>query len=449
MNNRELLEKARNLPRQPGVYIMKDISGTEIYVGKAKVLPQRVMSYFLKSDHTPKTIALVENIVDFEYIVTDTELEALLLESRLIKDLQPKYNIMLKHNELYPFIEITIDEDFPQVLVTRKKNHPKSRYFGPFVAAGDLKACISQLQRIFKFRACKRKIKADDPKAFRQRGCLNYHIGRCSGVCRGEVSKTEYRKRISGLIRFLSGQKKDLIEDLRKDMSEAANKYHYEEAGALRDLISALENLNQYPELDSSLAPMAPVIEVEKGLIRLQEALKLPLTPKTIEGIDIANLQGGETVGSLVKFVDGQPFKDGYRRFRIKTVDGQNDFECMNEVVTRRYGRIAREGGELPDIILIDGGKGQLHSASTALKQIGVHPKALISLAKREELIYREGHSEPLRLTRRNEGLRLLMHVRDESHRFAQHYHHILRRKAVFGEEEKKTGKKPSRQKPG
>ena len=437
MNNKELIEKAKNLPPQPGVYIMKDISGTEIYVGKAKNLPKRVISYFQKNDHTPKTVALVENIIDFDYIVTETELEALLLESRLIKDLQPKYNIMLKHNELYPYIEITVDEDFPQVIVTRKKNHPKSRYFGPFVASGDLKACISQLQLVFQFRACKRKIKTDDKKAFRQRGCLNYHIGRCSGVCRGEVSKIEYRKRISGLIRFLSGQKKDLIEDLRKDMSKAAAEYHYEEAGALRDLITALENLNQYPELDDSLAPMAPVIEIEKGLIRLKEALKLDFTPKTIEGIDIANLQGGETVGSLVKFVDGQPFKDGYRRFKIKTVEGQNDFECINEVVSRRYGRIAREGGELPDIIMIDGGKGQLHSASEALRNIGVKPKVLISIAKKEELIYKEGHTDPIRMTRRNEGLRLLMHVRDESHRFAQHYHHILRRKAIFGESKK------------
>lgn len=437
MNNKELIEKAKNLPPQPGVYIMKDISGTEIYVGKAKNLPKRVISYFQKNDHTPKTVALVENIIDFDYIVTETELEALLLESRLIKDLQPKYNIMLKHNELYPYIEITVDEDFPQVIVTRKKNHPKSRYFGPFVASGDLKACISQLQLVFQFRACKRKIKADDKKAFSQRGCLNYHIGRCSGVCRGEVSKIEYRKRISGLIRFLSGQKKDLIEDLRNDMSKAAAEYHYEEAGALRDLITALENLNQYPELDDSLAPMAPVIEVEKGLIRLKEALKLDFTPKTIEGIDIANLQGGETVGSLVKFVDGQPFKDGYRRFKIKTVEGQNDFECINEVVARRYGRIAREGGEFPDIIMIDGGKGQLHSASEALRNIGAKPKVLISIAKKEELIYKEGHTDPIRMTRRNEGLRLLMHVRDESHRFAQHYHHILRRKAIFGESKK------------
>ncbi len=437
MNEKELLKKARELPEQPGVYIMKDISGKEIYVGKAKNLPKRVTTYFQKSDHTPKTIALVENIIDFDYIVTDTELEALLLESRLIKDLQPKYNIMLKHNELYPFIEITVDEDFPQVLVTRKKSNPKSRYFGPFAASGDLRACISQLQRIFLFRACKRRINAGNKRAFRQRGCLNYHIGRCSGVCRGEVSKVEYRRRISGLIRFLSGQKKDLIEDLRKDMQRAAAEYQYEEAGALRDLITGLENLNQYPELDDSLAPMAPVIEVEKGLLRLREALRLDFTPKTIEGIDIANLQGGQTVGSLVNFVDGQPFKDGYRRFKIKTVEGQNDFDSINEVVRRRYGRSAREGRELPDIILIDGGKGQLHSASIALQNLGITPKALISIAKKEELIYKEGHSEPIRMTRRNEGLRLLMHVRDEAHRFAQHYHHILRRKAVFGEAEK------------
>ena len=432
MTNKELIEKAKKLPEEPGVYIMKDISGKEIYVGKAKKLPKRVLSYFQKNDHTSKTVALVENIIDFEYIVTETELEALLLESRLIKDLQPKYNIMLKHNELYPYIEVTMAEDFPQVRITRKKNNPRSRYFGPFVAGSDLKACLNQLQKIFKFRACKRKIKANDKKALNQRGCLNYHIGRCSGVCRGELSKQEYRKRITGLCRFLSGQKKGLLEDLRKDMKKAAQEFQYEEAAELRDLIESLENLNQYPELDDSLAPMAPVIEIEKGLTILQRILELKETPQTIEGIDIANLQGGETVGSLVNFVNGQPFKEGYRRFRIKTVKGQDDFASVNEVVTRRYGRIIREGGNMPDIIMIDGGKGQLHSASQALKKIGAYPKALISLAKKEELIFREGYDQPIRLTKRNEALRLLMHVRDESHRFAQHYHHILRRKAVF-----------------
>lgn len=435
MTRDELLAHARDLPDSPGVYIMKDQAGTEIYVGKAKSLKKRVTTYFQRSDQTVKTVALVENIVDFDYVITATELEAFLLESRLIKDLQPRYNIMLKHNDLYPFIEVTMGEDFPRVFVTRRKDNPKSRYFGPFVGAGDLRAALGQLQRIFQYRACKRNIVDGDKRMRGQRGCLNYHIGRCAGCCRGGISKEQYRKRINGLCRFLSGQKKDLIDELRADMQVAAAKLNFEEAAALRDLVDALENLNNYPSLDESLAPMAPVIETEKGLQRLQEALGLSFTPRSIEGIDIANLQGGETVGSLVNFIDGQPFKDGYRRFRIKTIDGQDDFACIHEVVTRRYGRLAREGKPLPDIIMIDGGKGQLSAAAEALRAVGARPGVLLSLAKKEELIYREGSTEPVRLSRRNEGLRLLMHVRDEAHRFAQHYHHILRRKAVFGEE--------------
>lgn len=432
--NVKLLEKARSLPDEPGVYIMKDSTGLEIYVGKAKSLKKRVSSYFRKSDHTIKTIALVENIDDFDYVVTGTELEAFLLESRMIKDLQPRYNIMLKHNDMYPFIEVTVQEDFPRVFITRRKDNPKSRYFGPFVGAGDLKAALNQLQRIFLFRACKREIKDGDKKMRNQRGCLNYHIKRCAGCCRGGISKEQYRKRISGLCRFLSGQKKDLIDELRGDMQKAASDLQFEEAAALRDIIQALENINQNPVLDESLAPMAPVIDYDKGLTKLREALGLDFTPKSIEGIDIANLSGKETVGSLVNFIDGLPFKDGYRRFRIKTIDGQDDFACINEVVGRRYGRIVREGGKMPDIIMIDGGKGQLSAAAAALDEIGARPGVLISLAKKEELVFKEGVSEPIRMSRRNEGLRLLMHVRDEAHRFAQHYHHILRKKAVFGE---------------
>ncbi len=441
MNLAELLEKAKALPESPGVYVMKDFRGVEIYVGKAKILRRRVLSYFQKTDQTTKTVALVENIDDFDYVVTDTELEAFLLESRLIKDLQPHYNIMLKHNDLYPFIEVTLGEDFPRVFITRRKDNPQSRYFGPFVGAGDLRAALGQLQRIFLYRACKRNIDADDKRLRFQRGCLNYHIGRCAGCCRGGITKEAYRKRISGLCRFLSGQKKDLIDELRRDMQEAAKKLQFEEAAALRNLIAALENLNEYPELDESLAPLAPTIEPEKGLQKLQGVLGLDFAPRTIEGIDIANLQGKETVGSLVNFVDGQPFKDGYRRYRIKTIDGQDDFACVQEVITRRYGRMAREGKPLPDILMIDGGKGQLSAASEALAALRtpegglVRPGILISLAKKEELIFREGSTQEIRLNRRNEGLRLLMHVRDEAHRFAQHYHHILRRKAVFGEE--------------
>ncbi|MBN2713397.1 MAG: excinuclease ABC subunit UvrC [Planctomycetes bacterium] len=434
MKREELLAKAKSLPHDPGVYIMKDEKGTEIYVGKAKSLRKRVSSYFLSKDRLPKEAAMIENVVDFDYIVTDSEVEALLLESRLIKDFQPRYNMMLKNNEQYPMIEVTMGEDFPRIISTRRKDNPKSKYFGPFISGTDVKICLAVLQRIFKFRTCSRKIDAADKRRKYQRGCLNFHIGRCAGACCDKISKEEYRKRINSACRFLSGQKKDLIADLRKEMDEASANLQFESAAAIRDMVDAIETVNAQPEMDESLMPAVPVFDPEKGLEALQEALGLPKRPSRIEGIDIANLQGKETVGSLVYFVDGVPFKDGYRRFKIKTVEGQDDFSSISEVVGRRYGRLVKEGKELPDIILIDGGKGQLGAAAQALAAVGAKPMALMSLAKKEETPYVYGLPEPLNLSRRNPGLKLLMYVRDESHRFAQHYHHILRRKAMFGE---------------
>lgn len=432
--NGELLEKARELPEGPGVYVMRDREGREIYVGKAKNLRRRVSSYFQKRERQNKDLALVENIADFEYVETDSELEAFLLESRMIKDLQPRYNVLLKNTDRYPLIEVAWGDDFPRVRTAWRKDNPESRYYGPFVGAGDIKGALAVLQRIFRFRSCQRGIDAGNPRHFLGRGCLNYHLKRCAGVCCGKIAKDEYRRRISGLCRFLSGRKKDLIEDLRKEMETAASELRFEDAAALRDVVESLQTLNRQPEIDESLAPFNPQTEPGKGLMALRDALGLDDLPRRIEGIDIANLMGKEVVGSLVSFLDGMPFKEGYRRFRIKTVDGQDDFASIAEVVRRRYGRIREEGEPFPDIILIDGGKGQLGAAAAAMREVGAGPKALMSLAKAEETPFLAGRSDPLPMSKNNPGLRILMHVRDESHRFAQHYHHILRRKAMFGE---------------
>ena len=432
--NETLLEKTRSLTEGPGVYIMHDRDGREIYVGKAKNLRRRVGSYFQNKERFHKDLALVENIADFEYVETDSELEAFLLESRLIKDLQPKDNVLLRNNDAYPFIEVVWGDDFPRVRTARRRDNPDSRYYGPFVEAGRIKGALALLQRIFRFRSCQREIDSANPAHFRQRGCLNFHLGRCTGVCAGKTTKEEYRKRVAGLCRFLSGQKKDLIEDLRKDMETAAKELRFEDAALLRDQVDALLTINQHPGLDDSLAPLNPQTEPEKGLEALRDVLGLDVLPRRIEGIDIANLMGKEVVGSLVSFYDGVPLKDAYRRYRIKTVDGQDDFASIAEVVRRRYGRMTEEGAEFPDIILIDGGKGQLNAASAAMLEVGAKPKVLMSLAEKEEIPYLAGRADPLPLSRRNAGLKLLMHVRDEAHRFAQHYHHILRRKAMFGE---------------
>ncbi|MDR1613803.1 MAG: excinuclease ABC subunit UvrC [Planctomycetota bacterium] len=429
-----LLAKAGELPEGPGVYVMRDREGMEIYVGKAKNLRRRVQSYFRKRDRRRKDLALAENIADFEYVETDSELEAFLLESRMIKDLQPRYNVLLKNNDAYPFIEVAWGDDFPRVRTARRKENPRSRYYGPFVGAGDIKGALAALQRIFRFRSCQRDIDAGNPRHFLGRGCLNYHLKRCAGACLGAIAKDEYRRRVSGLCRFLSGQKKELVEDLRKEMEAAAAELRFEDAAALRDVVESLQALNRQPEIDESLAPFNPRTEPERGLGALKEALGLDDLPRRIEGIDIANLMGKEVVGSLVSFLDGVPFKEGYRRYRIRTVDGQDDFASIAEVVRRRYGKMQEEGTPFPDIILVDGGKGQLGAAAAAMREVGAQPKALMSLAKAEETPFLAGRPDPLPMSRSNPGLMILMRVRDESHRFAQHYHHILRRKAMFGE---------------
>ncbi|MBN1257389.1 MAG: GIY-YIG nuclease family protein, partial [Planctomycetes bacterium] len=249
MDTPELLAKAKALPHEPGCYVMKDGAGKEIYIGKAKDLRRRVTSYFQPRDRAPKDIALIENIADFEYIVTESEIEAVLLESRMIKDLRPKYNFMLKNNELYPYIEVTMGEDFPRVLVTRRQQTGQSRYFGPFRSASELRVVLGILGRIFRFRVCNLKIREHDKKRRFARPCLNFHIGLCLAPCTLKVSKETYRKQIAKLLLFFSGKKKDLIKEIQREMEAAAGAFHFEEASLLRDSVTALENINNAPAL--------------------------------------------------------------------------------------------------------------------------------------------------------------------------------------------------------
>ncbi len=428
----KLLRKARALPAAPGIYVMKNAADKEIYVGKAKDLRRRVASYFQAQSRLPKEQALIANIADFSHVECESEIEAFLLENRLIKDLKPKYNLLLKNTDIYPLVEISWEEDFPRVTVVYKKSDRRRRYFGPFVASGDLRGSLALLQRIFRFRTCRRPIAAEDERRRFQRGCLNYHVGRCAGACCGAISRADYRRRIASLCRFLSGQKKNLLADLRADMAKAAQALQFETAATLRDLIASLEEINRYPPLDESLAPLAPAFEPAQAVAALAEALQLRQPVQRIEGLDIAHLQGKESVGAVVTFIAGAPFKDGYRRFRIKAAAGQDDCACLAEVARRRYSRLRAEGAELPEIVLVDGGPGQLSAVAAALSDIGVTIPAIVALAKGEEILRRHGMEAALPLGKRHPGLRLLMYVRDEAHRFAQHYHHILRRKAIF-----------------
>lgn len=428
-------EKVRSFPHAPGVYLMKDGAGRVIYVGKAKDLRSRAGSYFLKAAaEEQRTARLVRDIRDIEYIEAESEVDALLVEARLIKDVQPKYNQDLKDDKSFPYVEITTREEFPRVAVTRAPKPRGTKLYGPFANVTGLRGAIQLLQKIFKFRNCTLDIQSDDQRWQWFRPCLLASIDQCSAPCDLRISKEDYRQDIRRLQRFLEGNKKTLLREMRGEMAQASAGRRYERAARLRDEIHLLETLDQRGELDTHVQPEVFQIDPKKGLVGLQKVLHLPRRPRTIEGVDIAHLQGSETVAGLVQFIDGLPFKPGYKRFRIRSVQGVDDYAGIHEVVARRFQRLSDEGQMFPDILLIDGGKGQLRSALAAFTALEITPPTVISLAKRREEIFVAGARQPLRLSRHSYALRLLQYVRDESHRFAQHYHHILRRRSTLGQ---------------
>lgn len=427
--------KAREFPATPGVYLMKDAAGRVIYVGKAKSLRARAGSYFLKgATEEWRTASWIGEICDIDCIECESEVEALLMESRLIKDVQPKHNRELKDDKTFPYLMITTREQFPRVEVTRQPEERGVRLYGPFANAGALRGAVQVLQRIFKFRTCSLDIDESDERWKWFRPCLLASIDQCTAPCNLRIGKEEYRKDIRRLQMFLEGNRRSLLKDMQAEMLAASEALEFEKAARLRDEIRMLERLDDRGDLEENAQPEVFYIDPKKGLAGLRKVLKLSETPRTIEGVDIAHLGGGETVASLVQFLDGLPFKPGYRRYKIRGVEGIDDFRSIHEVVARRYQRLDAEGEMFPDILLIDGGKGQLNAALAAFNELGISPPTLISLAKREEEIFRPGESEPLRLSRHAFALRLLQYVRDEAHRFAQHYHHILRRKSTLGE---------------
>ena len=428
-------EKVKTFPTSPGVYLMKDSQGRVIYVGKAVNLRSRAGSYFgAPAAVDRRTADLVTEIADLDYVETDSEVDAVLLEARLIKDIQPKYNQELKDDKTFPYLQITTNEDFPRIEFTRKPESKGVKLYGPFTSAGQLRGTIAVLQKIFKFRTCTLDIEDGDPKWRWFRPCLLASINQCTAPCNLRITKEDYKDDIRRLRMFLDGNKAKLLKDLHKEMQAASKELKFEKAARIRDEIKALESLNLRGNLEEHVQPEVFYIDPKKGLKGLKQVFGLPEQPRVIEGVDIAHLQGGETVASLVQFIDGLPFKHGYKRYKIRTVSGVDDFASMREVVSRRFRRLQAEGERFPDILLIDGGKGQLSSVMTAFETIDITPPFTISLAKKEEEVYLPGQSEPKRLSRHSYALRLLQYVRDESHRFAQSYHHTLRRKATFEE---------------
>ena len=539
----DLATKLSSLPRTPGVYFMKDRRGKVLYIGKARVLRSRVASYFAPSrvPH-PRTDALVRKIADVDYLATDSELEALILEQSLIKEYKPRYNVNLKDDKRFPYLRLTLGHAFPGVEVTRQSGDPSSRYFGPYADVASLRHTVKRLRRAFPLRVC-----SDHRVAQRERReCLDYFIGSCVAPCTERVTESEYAEIVSAFGRFLSGQGEGVVADLEHEMKRAAEAREYERATVFRDRLRAVQSVLrkqkietpggddvdvfaaaqgeneglglvlrlrsgkligketralartdgldegellqlfviQYylgqdavpgrvaladPPSESGLlhgwlerrraqrvemivpkrGKMAGLVRVakrnatlalEENRVRnhggthvgpevyaLRDAIGMAELPMRIEAIDVSNIQGTDKVASLVVFVAGKSARKLYRRYRIKTVTGADDFASIQEVVDRRVSRAIAEGTALPDLLVIDGGEGQLSAARRALSKYDRESLPMIGLAKREERIVFPDGRPTLRLPKRSEALQLLQRIRDEAHRFAVTYHRQLR----------------------
>ena len=547
----DLESKLKELPENPGVYQFKNDKGKVIYVGKARNLKNRVRSYFHLSVDSPKTIALVSKITDLELIVTDNEIEALVLENNLIKQYKPRYNVNLKDDKSFPYIKVT-NEPFPRIYPTRRVVRDGSKYFGPYTDVKNMKYSLRMINQIFKIRNCKLNITQEAIEKKKFRICLEYHIGKCGGPCEGLVSDKEYGDMVAEVVKLLRGKTDDLIKDLTLKMQQHVKNLEFEKAAESRDKIDKLssisskqkivtEDLNDrdvisiaYEGKDSACSifnirsgkivgkkqlhlgidetqdlkeiytaaiefyynefveiPDEILIEIEpdepetllawltlkaehkvkfiipqrgslKSLVNmcrenanyqlkeiqiqkmkteghipypvsaLQRDLRLKGLPKKIECFDISNLSGTDTVASMVVFEDGKPKKSLYRKFIINSVDGPDDFQSMREVITRRYSRLKDENSPLPDLIMVDGGKGQLSSAIEVLKELEFKNYNIIGLAKRLEEVFFPGNSDPESIPKTSSGLKLLQQIRDEAHRFAITFHRTRRSKRTI-----------------
>ncbi len=550
----ELRDKLNNLPSGPGVYQFINKSGKVIYVGKAKNLRSRVRSYFQTNITSPKTLVMIQKVVDFQLVVTDSEVEALMLENNLIKELKPRYNINLKDDKSYPFIKVS-NELFPQVYPTRKVIKDGSKYFGPYTDVRSMKASLRMINQIFKIRSCDYNIteKAIEQKKFKV--CLDYHIKKCDGPCEGLISSKEYNEMVSEVVKLLKGRTDDLIKDLAHKMNQAVEQLEFEKAAEVRDKIEQLKSISlkqkvvsddfedrdvlaiafegkdsscsvfnirngkligkrqlklsieigeELPEIYSSAIkfyytemteiPKEIIFETEpadsqilldwlnsqsekkvkfivpqrgdlKSLVKmckenailqlkeiqiqkmknqgsipysvaaLQRDLRLKAIPKKIECFDISNLQGSDTVASMVVFEDGKPKKSLYRKFIIKSVTGPDDFSSMREVIERRYKSLIEKNEPFPDLIMVDGGKGQLSSAVEILDSLRFNNYNIIGLAKRLEEVFLPDKSDPELIPKTSSGLKLLQQIRDEAHRFAITFHRKRRSKRIIKSE--------------
>lgn len=434
-----LEKRLKEAPTSPGVYLFRSEKGL-LYVGKALNLKKRVRSYFQKSkDLGPKTKLMVKKIKRIDWEETESEIEALLLEADLIKRLKPKYNQRWKDDKTYPLLEVT-EEKFPRVRVTRNKKED-AFYFGPYpkLQVRDIK---KQIRKVFPFRDCS-KAKFERYKKL-DRGCIYFDMGLCPGPCFGAISKKDYNQQIKTLIRFLKGKTKGIEKKLGKEMEKASKNKNFEKAARLRDRITALKKARMAAARTYFLEDINILEDqLAQEMESLQKILGLKKPPQKIEAYDVSNTAGEEAVGSMVVFENGRPRKDLYRRFKIRTVEGPDDVSSLKEVLRRRTAYLTGKTTddesfkEKPDLLLIDGGKGQLNGARSVLKKKEIHVP-VASLAKREETLYfyRKGEIKKSLLDKRSEEpvLRFVQRVRDESHRFALSYHKKLRRSSFLEE---------------
>ena len=410
-NSNKLKEKIAELPQTPGVYLFKDPEGKVIYVGKAKSLKKRVQSYFGR-DLASRTLAMVSQIADIEYRQAPTEAMALLLEAGLVHQYLPRYNVMLRDDKSFPLVKITND-DFPRICIVRKREDDGGRYLGRYTSANLLREVLKVVRRYFPYRSCK-----ELPK----KPCIYYRLGLSPAPCIGKISKQDYAKTIDNIALILEGKTETLIKRLTQQMELKSKAKEFEKAAEIRDQITAISLIG------SKRAGVSPKDELED----LKNLLNLDKLPLRIEAFDISNVYGKEATGSMVSFYKGYSDKDNYRRFRIKTIEQIDDYKMLAEVVRRRYFRVVEEKLTLPDLVLIDGGKGHLATAEKEIRQLGLKI-ATASIAKEFEHIYVLGKDTPIKLKQDTPALNLIRRIRDEAHRFALAYHHVLRRKKIIG----------------
>lgn len=455
----DMRSRLAEVPHKPGVYLMKDRLGSVIYVGKARDLRKRLASYFMpsrKQQADLKTRALLDSIWDFEIHLVRNEQEALLLEGKLIKQYRPRYNVSFRDDKRFLLAKINPSDPWPRFVLTRLKKDDGARYFGPFAHSGALRSTIAWLNKEFGLRSCRPRCPGE--KDYKH--CSADLIRNCTAPCVGKITREEYLERVGQAGELLDGKgRRERLKNLEEQMEKAAERLDFERAARLRDVMQNLERTLSPTRQFSRGRGVPTTVKPLDDLSELGDALQLPEGPKVMECFDISNVSSNHIVASMVRFVDGVPDNQNYRRYRIRTVEGQDDFASMAEVIRRRYSRILRESADanpesldsqedpieamrrlakegkapihLPDLVIVDGGKGQLSSATNELQRLGLHALPIIGLAKRREEIFRPGESEPLTLSHDKGALKLLQRIRDEAHRFANNYNELLLRKRM------------------